>query len=304
MGIQIIDRQTLGIVLKEKDPQFLTKLASPYLFIYPQEAVNQRSSVLSDQPIGTGPYRFNRVDSNGQIVLLRSENENGNGDQYPLINRINLRSFSDESQLFEDFNNSETDWIPEIGPEISDQILNENSTLQASYQQSFNLVQNNASRIAALYLNEEARVNLNWLRNRLAYLTEEDISTRGDLTLNVDEFEITEEAEPREQYFSTYTEDVLTRRILTELHNIIFRPDASLVLFDIRVPTEQTSIYTRNSSSLQNSLNPIDENYWLRIDTNIQGLYKNRVRDIEPTTVPWLLHIEQIRVENSETNAE
>ena len=28
VGIQVIDRQTLGIVLKEKDPQFLTKLAS------------------------------------------------------------------------------------------------------------------------------------------------------------------------------------------------------------------------------------------------------------------------------------
>ena len=304
VGIQVIDRQTLGIVLKEKDPQFLTKLASPYLFIYPQEAINRNSSSLSARPVGTGPYQFNRIDSNGQIVLMRNENLNRNSGQNPLINRINLQSFENESQLFQQFTTSGIDWIPEIGPEISTQILEENGSLQDSYVQNFNLIQNNASRIAALYLNERAEVNHDWLTNRLAYLTEEDISTRGDLTLRVDEFEINEEADTLEQYYAAYTEDALSRRILTELHNIIFRPNASLVLFDIRVPTQQTSIYTRNSSSLQNRLNPIDENYWMRIDTNILGLHKDRVSGIEPTTVPWLLHIDQVRVENSETAAQ
>ena len=304
VGIQVIDRQTLGIVLKEKDPQFLTKLASPYLFIYPQEAINRNSSSLSARPVGTGPYQFNRIDSNGQIVLMRNENLNRNSGQNPLINRINLQSFENESQLFQQFTTSGIDWIPEIGPEISTQILEENGSLQDSYVQNFNLIKNNASRIAALYLNERAEVNHDWLTNRLAYLTEEDISTRGDLTLRVDEFEINEEADTLEQYYAAYTEDALSRRILTELHNIIFRPNASLVLFDIRVPTQQTSIYTRNSSSLQNRLNPIDENYWMRIDTNILGLHKDRVSGIEPTTVPWLLHIDQVRVENSETAAQ
>jgi ABC-type transport system substrate-binding protein len=301
-GIQVLNRQTVAIVLKEKDPQFLTKLASPYLFIYPQEAINARSSTLSDRPIGTGPYQFNRVESDGQIVLMRNENEDGG--QNPRINRINLQSFSSESQLFQDFNTSQTDWIPEIGPEISDQILNENDDLQVSYAQNLNLVKNNASRIAAFYLHEDAAINLDWLTNRLAYLTVEDISTRGDLTLNVDEFEVNENAEPLDRYYASYTDDALTRRILTELHNIIFMPDASLVLFDIRIPTEQTSIYTKNSSSLHNNLSSIDDQYWLRMDADIFGIYKDHVRGIEPTTVPWLLHINQVRVENSETAAQ
>jgi hypothetical protein len=301
-GIQVLNRQTIAIVLEEKDPHFLTKLASPYLFIYPQEAINARSSTLSDRPIGTGPYQFNRVESDGQIVLIRSENENGS--QNSLINRINLQSFSNESQLFQDFNTSQTDWIPEIGPEISDQILDDNDELQTSYAQSLNLVENDASRIAAFYLHEDADINLDWLTNRLAYLTQEDISTRGELTLNVDDFEVNENAEPLEQYYASYTDDALSRRILTELHNIVFMPDASLVLFDIRIPTEQTSIYSMNSSSLHNRLHSIDNQHWMRMDTDILGIYKDRVRGIEPTTVPWLLHINQIRVENSETAAQ
>lgn len=301
-GIQVLNRQTIAIVLEEKDPHFLTKLASPYLFIYPQEAINARSSTLSDRPIGTGPYQFNRVESDGQIVLIRSENENGS--QNSLINRINLQTFSNESQLFQDFNTSQTDWIPEIGPEISDQILDDNDELQTSYAQSLNLVENDASRIAAFYLHEDADINLDWLTNRLAYLTQEDISTRGELTLNVDDFEVNENAELLEQYYASYTDDALSRRILTELHNIVFMPDASLVLFDIRIPTEQTSIYSMNSSSLHNLLHPIDDQHWMRMDTDILGIYKDRVRGIEPTTVPWLLHINQIRVENSETAAQ
>lgn len=301
-GIQVLNSQMIGFVLEEKDPQFLTKLASPYLFIYPQEAVNRNSSTLSDRPVGTGPYQFSRIDNNGQIVLMRRENRNGNPNT--LTNRINLQSFSSESELFQEFTTSSTDWIPEIGPEISSQILEESGGLQSSYNQSFNLVQHSASRIAAFYLNERAGVNHDWLINRLAYLTAEDFSTRGNPALSVDEFEITEEAEPLERYFASYTEDVLTRRILTELHNIIFIPDASLVFFDIRVPTRQTSIYTQNSSSFHDILSPINENYWLRMDTEILGVYKDRVSGIEPTTVPWLLHIDQISIQNSETAAQ
>ncbi|NBC65115.1 MAG: hypothetical protein GVY07_05545 [Bacteroidetes bacterium] len=301
-GIQVIDSQTLAIVLIEKDPQFLTKLASPYLLIYPQEAISGNSSILSDRPVGTGPYQLNRIEYNGQIVMIRRESFNGS--DLPPINRINLQMFENESNLFQEFSTSDTDWIPEIGPEISNQILNENGELQSSYQQNFNFVQNNASRVAALYLNERAEVNQQWLISRLAYLTEEDFSIRGDISLNVDEFEITEDAEPLEQYYSSYTEDAMTRQILTELHNIIFTPNSSLVLFDIRVPTRQTSIHSRNSSSLHHNLSPIDENYWLRADTDILGIYKNRVRGIESTSVPWLLHIDQVSLQNSITSSE
>ena len=81
-------------------------------------------------------------------------------------------------------------------------------------------------------------------------------------------------------------------------------PESSLVLFDIRVPTEQTSIYTRNSSSTQIEFDPIEPNYWMQIETDILGFYKDRVTGIEPTNVPWMLHINQIRVQNSENGTE
>lgn len=301
-GIQVIDRQTLGIVLKEKDPQFLTKLASPYLLIYPRESTRDNRSTLSDHPIGTGPYQFNTVESSDQIVLIRRENSDGRN--LPTINRINLQMFENESRLYQEFSSSQTDWIPEIGPEISSQILDGNGQLQSSYQENFNLSQNNATRISAFYLNDQSDVNQEWLINRLAYLTTEDFSTRADVLLNVDDFEIIDTAQPLERYYASYTEDALSRKFLAELNNIIFAPNSSLVMFDIRIPTRQTSIYTSNSSSLHNSLRSINNNYFLRANTQILGIHKNRVSGIEPTNVPWLLHIDQIGVQNSLTSAE
>lgn len=302
-GIQVLNQRTVAIILDEKDPDFLKKLASPYLYIYPQESINNNSRPLSDNPVGTGSYYLNRVDAGGQIVLSRDDRTSSENETPKLINRIDIIFNADESQLFQQFASGQTDWIPEIGPGIADQVLDENGSLKTSYEgdygSNFNIVENNASRIIALYLNERATVDQDWLTNRLAYLTSEDFETRGEVSLFVDDFEIVEGAQPNEQYYASYTEDVFTKDLLTALHNIIFVPDSRLVLFDIRVPTKQTSIYTENSSSLHDSLDPLDNRYWLRMDTQIIGLYKSHINGIEPTPVPWQLHIEEIAVQNS-----
>lgn len=297
VGIQVLNRETVGIVLSEKDPDFLKKMASPYLFIYPQESINNRNQRLANNPVGTGPYQLNRVESSGRIVLSRDDRTNSNDS---LINQINLEVFPNETQLFQSLTSGNIDWIPEIGPSISEQALNEEGNLQASYASTFNLLKNNSDRINAFYLNGRATVDHAWLTNRLAYLTSEDFTTRSDITVRVDVFEVNDGAQPLEQYYASYTDDTFARRILTELHNIIFRPESSLILFDIRVPTQQTSIYTLNSSSMQEALDPLDDSYWLRLDTQILGLYKNRVTGIKPTSVPWLLHIDQVGVRNNE----
>lgn len=303
-GIQVLNRQTVAIILTEKDPDFLKKLASPYLFIYPQESINNSNRPLASNPVGTGPYFLNRVQSSGQIVLSRDERRSNGETELSLINQINLVHYADETRLFEQFAAGQIDWIPEIGPAISEQVVDENGELVNSYddnqENTFNLSENNADRIVAFYLNDGAAINRDWLINRLAYLTDEDFEARGTLTLNVDEFEITEEAEPREQYYSSFTEDTYARQLLTELHNIIFIPQSSLVLFDIRVPTRQTSIYSENSNSLHESLDPLDASYFLRMDTEILGLYHDNVTGVESTTVPWLLHINEIRVQHSQ----
>lgn len=302
-GIQVLNRQTVAFILNEKDPEFLKKLASPYLFIYPQESINNSNRPLSDNPVGTGPYYLNRIEASGRVVLSRDDRLN-NSETSTLVNQINIIMNAEESQLFQEFASGGIDWVPEIGPGISSQVLDEQGNLRTTYDgdygRNFNLVENNSDRIITFYLNERVTVNHDWLINRLAYLTTEDFNIRGDVSLFVDDFEITEDAQPNDQYYTSYTDDVFAREILTALHNIVFVPDSRLVLFDIRVPTAQTSMFSNTSSSLHEDLNLLDEGYWLRTDTKILGLYKSHVSGIQPTVVPWNLHIQDIGVQNSD----
>ena len=115
-GIQAVSAETVMIQLNLPDDQFLRKLASPYLVIYPREAVENNRAGLGRNPIGAGDYSLSRMEE-GQLTLLRRERGNG-GDvgRQPPVNRINLRYFEDETELMQHFAAGEIDWIPEAGP--------------------------------------------------------------------------------------------------------------------------------------------------------------------------------------------
>lgn len=293
-GIQVVDSETIRIVLNEEDPEFLHKLASPYLFIYPREVFRDDDEGLITNPIGTGPYTFNRLENDRNVVLIRKENLDE--DDRPQPNRINLTYFASESELFQRFANGDIDWIPELGPEILMQVTDSDYGLQQAYKDTYDLVNHSAERITTFYLNTRTIVNQDWLKNRLALLTNEDITLRGDLTLRNEDFELTEDAEPKEEYYVAYTDNYIARALLTELHNLVFLPESSLVFFDIRVPTRRTSIFTQFSDSIHERLKELPDGYWLRLDSKILSLNNKNIEGVEPTTVPWHLQIENIRV--------
>ncbi len=297
-GIQVVNAETIRFELNQRDPDFLHKLASPYLFIYPREALRDDAGLIRN-PVGTGPYTFNRVENERTVVLVRSEN-NRNQEGLPQINRIDLTYFDSESGLFQQFANGNIDWIPELGPEIAAQVADADYQLQNAYRDSFELTAHNTERITAFYLNNRSIVNQDWLKNRLALLTEEDISLRGKISLFTDAFQLIEGAEPQEEYYVAYTDNYVARALLTELHNLVFLPESSLAFFDIRVPTRRTSLYTQSNESFHQQYKPIDDGFWLRLDTNILSLHHKHVEGIQASSVPWSLHIQNIRVQDRE----
>ena len=301
-GIQVVNAETVRFHLNEPDDNFLKKLASPNLFIYPREAVNNNPDGIAKNPVGSGPYRLNQVQDDGRVILIRHSN-NTSDSNLPEINRINAISFTSESDMFQQFASGDIDWIPEIGPEVKFQTLNEDYSLQSAYQDSYNVLAHDAYRINAFYLNNRSIVDQRWLRSRLSLLTSEDFRSRGTIELILDRFETDEEAEKKEEYFLSFTDDLVATTLLTELHALVFQPGSSLVFFDIRVPTRQTSIFTNKSTSFRQQFDPLPDGYWLRIDTKIVSLHNDRVSGIEPTVVPWALNIEHIRVHNGDLSS-
>lgn len=296
-GIEVINSETLLIQLNEPDDHFLNKLASPLLSIYPSEAILQGTDGLRNRAIGTGHYKLDRVENDGRIVIIRDDRGDvSNRNDQPDVNRIDFTYYSSESELFQAFARNETDWIPEFGPEITRQVLTYEFELLASYATTYELVIHPATRINTLYLYTESVVPNSWLLNRLSLLTLEDFRMMGEITLQTEAFEYQNDAEPMEEYFVSFTDDLVVRGLFSEMNTLIFQPESSLLFFDIRVPTRRTSLYNQTTDSFHNQWLPLEPGYWLRIDTKIVSLHHGHIEGIQPATVPWQLQIDQIRV--------
>lgn len=299
-GIQAVSAETVMIQLNLPDDQFLRKLASPYLVIYPREAVENNRAGLGRNPIGAGDYSLSRMEE-GQLTLLRRERGNG-GDvgRQPPVNRINLRYFEDETELMQHFAAGEIDWIPEAGPLIQNQMTGPDGNLLPHFAGSYGLRRHNASRLTRIYLNERTEADREWLRSRLSMVTEEDFEIPGELRLYHEDFEMSEGAEPDSAYYISLTENPFARAIFNQMNSIVFQPESSLAYFDIRIPTRLTSFYQRSSDSLHARwLNEAWEGRepWFKLESEIVSIYHKHLQNIEPSVVPWQLHLLDLTVE-------
>jgi oligopeptide transport system substrate-binding protein len=73
-GFQALDDYTLQIKLAQKYPQLLYVLAMTYTAVVPREIVEKLGKDFTNNPVGTGPYVFERWMRNARINLRRNPN--------------------------------------------------------------------------------------------------------------------------------------------------------------------------------------------------------------------------------------
>lgn len=295
-GIVVENPQTLVFILEEPDEEFTRKLASPYLFIYPREAVQTSGRGLSGNPVGTGSYTF-RERTTDRITLSLDNSERAESRlEQPRINRVDFMTGNQERTLFQQFVRGDIHWLPEIGPRTSQQLLDEEGNLQSTYGDEYEITQTDAERTIFFFFNETDDVNLSWLRERLyrADLSALDIHASFEQGEEPEEFE--RNSVPDSSYLIAYTDDIYARTFLSLLQNEFIEPDASINLFEIRVPTRQTAMYTISSDSFHDSLIDRNSDFWVKMNIPITGIYLPAVTGIENSTVPWKLFMEPVRV--------
>lgn len=300
-GIQVENSNTVRFILKEEDDNFLKKLASPYLFIYPQEAMENNNN-LRQTPVGTGSYMLQTKNTENEIVLIHHEPEE---TEYA-INRITATYFETEGDLFQDLASSEIDWIPETGPQTYQQVFSDNEAeVSNSYRANLQSTEHEAYRITSLYINRERNISngIDWFLNQLADVTEEDFSVPGDFQFQEQSIETTEEAEPDSNYFVPFTENEVARKLLNDLNENVIEPESSLVFYDILISTPSTVLYSLTGDSFHSEWNPNPSDYWLEVETNIISLYQSHLSGIQPSSVPWLLNIDNVRLNETENTA-
>jgi oligopeptide transport system substrate-binding protein len=69
LGLAVLDRYSLQIVLEEPLASFVAALGLPNAAVVPQEEVEKPGDGFGRAPVGTGPFKFVRWESNQEIVL-------------------------------------------------------------------------------------------------------------------------------------------------------------------------------------------------------------------------------------------
>jgi ABC-type transport system substrate-binding protein len=295
-GIEAVDSRTLRIRLRQADDNFLKKLASPFLSIYPREAVAGTGFNLRSNPVGTGMFSF-RSSENGRIILIRSESERFSDVR---IQRIDIVSGQNESDLFQKFVRNEIDWIPETGPLMNRQLLTNDGALQSSYAEDFNLVKNDSFRITRVYLNRDSDAQTGWLTQRLRDTDSVNFRVSGEIEFQPDGLPEDESGEADSEYFVTYTDNPVARIVFNELNSALIRPESSLIYLDIYVVIDETALYSRSTDSIHDHFIDTPNYNWLSVRTPVYSLLRNTISGIEPTQVPWQLPVRTVRIENAE----
>lgn len=107
-GIRVIDPQTLAITLVEPRPYFLGKLTYPCAFVLPREAAGTRAMVSIGQMVGTGPFKFERIDQDQQVTLVANRDYHGG---VPKVGRIERPIVKDPVTRLNLFKKGELDMV-------------------------------------------------------------------------------------------------------------------------------------------------------------------------------------------------
>lgn len=299
-GIQVADAETVLIELNDPDDEFIKKLASPYLVIYPREAVENNRSGFAKNPVGAGAYNLSQMEDS-LFSLVRRDRGNGEpATELPPVNRINFKYFENEVVMMQSFTAGDIDWIPDAGPQIQNQMLNSEGNLMAHYAAEYGVSHHDASRLTYIYRNDETEANGDWLRSRLSMVTEEDFEVPGNIRLLQGNLAMNESAVPDSVYYITLTEDPFARTIFNQMNSVIFQPESSLVYYEMRIPTPLISLYSGGTDSLHRQWltgEAEDQVFWMELESEIVSLYHSGMQNIEASAVPWLLHLHEITVQ-------
>lgn len=297
-GIEVLNARTLKIRLREKDPGFTSKLASPLLSVYPSEAVLRTQPSLSARPVGTGTYSFRSADST-RIVLALNNPEN---QENALINRIDFVHGSTEGRLFQEFARNQIDWIPELGPQMMEQILMEGE-LRELYADEYNHTVQRAARVTALYLNASSDFNLTNLSEQIASFQDYRFSISGESVFNEEGLYETgsdgASTADSTRYLVAHTDNPFARALFAEINREWMNPEAGLAYLNIGIPIPEASMYSRTLDSFHEAyLSDPMETPWLRFETPVYGIHHKNIMINDLPALPWGLRIDGVEIIN------
>jgi ABC-type transport system substrate-binding protein len=114
-GVEVVDDHTLKVTTSQPDPTFLLRLATPYGWVVPPEAVVEGQPQWVGDPVGAGPFKFVEWRTNERVVL------EANDDFFlgrPIIDRIEYYVVPDPATQLAMYEADELDIAPVAGGDL------------------------------------------------------------------------------------------------------------------------------------------------------------------------------------------
>lgn len=310
-GIKTPTDTTLVFELREQDPHFLHKLATPYAVVYPREAVSNTSdNKMITEPVGSGPFQFSKRENDSTYILSRFEGywQNRGSDQnIPRLNRIDILHRSPQT-LYQEFTDHSIDLIPELGPytgrqavdssgQLSTTLADKNYQLYRGGTFTYRLLYNSMSSLDRKSIHRELNtVNFQQIASDIhPYMMKIDYKETVELPESVPRLSV-----PIEIPFS---DDPYIKHTVQQIKQHFQDRAVDLRISNIRVPVESTGLIAEQAVPLYpQSGNSLDAMTLIRFNVHHLGLAHSNLQNLIFNPYPWWLDLRQTRITNSESS--
>lgn len=288
-GIQAPNDSTVVFQLVKHDPDFIKKLATPFAVIYPHEAVGNSLSDFS--PVGAGPFNFAQQSSDSTLIFSKFQNYYAANDID--LNRVDIIQQKSESKLFRSMSAGDIYLLPQLGPQLFQNILNSDGSLISSYTKRYTLQRPGGTTEYALRYNPQDHLKLSEAR-KLAGLIPTDTSS---FFKQFPDKYITMESSPdslkntsrfqNNNVYAVYADDPFVRTFLGNLSGTLKKHQINFQMLQIRTPTRETGLFVTHKLPL------ISNKHWNRFPVLFQfkvqqvALQRSEIKGLRFNRYPW-----------------
>lgn len=291
-GIQTPNDSTVVFKLVNQDSQFLEKLATPLAVVYPREAVDQPNESFA--PVGTGPFEFSSQQSDSTLIF--SDFEDYYAASEIQINRVDIVPIASESELFKAMSAGNIYLIPQLGPQLMKELINDDGELSSSYAERYTLQNSDGQIEYVLRYNPNANLtsdDANVISQLAADLTYFDQFYNGLVAAQpINDTTTTSSPDLPDQIFAVFSDDPFIKTYLGNLSETLRNQyDTQLQMMDIRAPSRDTGLLFTKSFPL------IPDSQWnnykelFRFEVQHLALQRSEIENLEFNSFPWWFDI-------------
>lgn len=137
-GVKAVSDTELKLYLKERYPPFLGILSMKYCSVVPREIVEHFGVDFRENPVGTGPFQFQKWVDGTKLVLTKNPNyfeRDQEGNKLPYLDGVAVSFVKDPGTEFLDLLKGNFDMMSGLHASYKDELLNAFGDLNPAYRQ-------------------------------------------------------------------------------------------------------------------------------------------------------------------------